>query len=658
MSPLEEMLVVLDDAALSALASPGLLRRAKAVHEKGAGLEIVEATPGRVVLEVEEHVVRLDKDGLAKARCDCPATGICRHVLTAALHLRQLVLEAKEGQEQPKETLGKAQRDAPGNALENRRRTISARVEIAALPLEVIKTFAGTDWPEALRIAALSGGATPQDSETSVVVLPGGAPGPVTFIGGGGLRKALFKGPDGRRKRFVAAAALLLGGHDLPAVEPRGARVETALLNHAAAAVLSGLHHGLKGDPALAQDRLFDVAVSLRADAAPRLAVLLHTAAHHAGRLAMHAPEGDPLVYLQELATCFALIRALRQAPDDPLLTGQFRRDYQPAAPRDLAVLGISKWRMQAGTRGLTIHGWDGKRYLSTGPARAAGIDPTFSLGEAYVKPWWPGLAPARMPGLVFHLPEPRLSPDGLLPGNTRTGSDPQPFELEALPFHDNWQALRAEVVERTGLGLRAATRPLPLLVRGFSAAPPRFDEIDQRHLIDIYDQKDRALTLVLPDALAGTMIFEKQRGLQGVLIEALADGDGPSFRLISLYYGDPLQIWDVTAGPMPEVFSAGGTTDRLRGRLRKTFSSVPPPGRPVAVAVFADETLRALCDAARVASSATLRDLSRKADTLGLTDLARSLETLCPDDSEAVLCLGWKTLLVRQAAMWRQQLP
>lgn len=629
MSTLQDMLAAQDDAALSAAASPGLLRRAKTGLDKPGAVKCLQATDDHAELQVEGYTVKLDKDGPLKARCDCPATGICRHILTAVLHLRQT--------------------PAPETGAD----AATARAEIAALSLQDIQTFAGSDWPEALRIAVLSSGLSPQNDGSSCVVVPEGSPGPVTFVRGGGLRKALFKGSEARRKRFVAAAALVLGKHDLPIAGGQAAAVESVLLEHAGAAVTSGLQHGLRGDPALAQDRLFDVAVSARADAAPRLAAMLRTGAHYAGQLGARAPEADPVSYLSHLAACHALIRALQKAPDDPLLTGQLRRDYVPAASRDLAVLGVCKWRSPAGARGLTIHGWDGERFLATGPARAAGADPGFSPAKAYQQLWWPGLVPARMAGMVYHLPEPRMSHDGLLPRQTQTAPDPRPLVPDDLPFHSDWQAMRAEMSARMGIGLRAAMRPLPLLIRDFSAEPPRFDEIEQRHVIDLFDKPGRSLVVRLPDDGTGRVVFDKQRRLEGALLEAIPEADGIVFRLISLYLKHPLQIWNVTVDQMPAAFSKAGTLDRVLGKVHRSLQVPKRPERPDRVASVANEVLQALCDGFIAQPDDTaLAELVQRSEALGLSDLARGLRDAAPGNTEALLMMCWKALLIRRAAM------
>jgi hypothetical protein len=72
----------LEDAALVALANPGLVRRAA----KLAGSVTLENGGARAL--VGEFAVELSERGPEAARCPCPAAGICVHVLAASMALR------------------------------------------------------------------------------------------------------------------------------------------------------------------------------------------------------------------------------------------------------------------------------------------------------------------------------------------------------------------------------------------------------------------------------------------------------------------------------------------------------------------------------------------------------------------------------------------
>ncbi|NMO03852.1 hypothetical protein HH308_21805 [Gordonia sp. TBRC 11910] len=88
MSPLRRaarQCAMLDDAAWAQRASVGLVRRA---HR-----DLLDAQPSassiedELVVEFGGHTQRWDARGPDAARCDCPATGVCRHVVAVGLWL-------------------------------------------------------------------------------------------------------------------------------------------------------------------------------------------------------------------------------------------------------------------------------------------------------------------------------------------------------------------------------------------------------------------------------------------------------------------------------------------------------------------------------------------------------------------------------------------
>src|SRR5215510_8347060 len=96
LNKLTALVASFDDAAWEALASKGLLRRARKDLEKGERIEVVEETPTVVKLAVQSFVVSLPESGPARASCSCPAPGICQHILAAGLYLQGSSVAASE----------------------------------------------------------------------------------------------------------------------------------------------------------------------------------------------------------------------------------------------------------------------------------------------------------------------------------------------------------------------------------------------------------------------------------------------------------------------------------------------------------------------------------------------------------------------------------
>ena len=88
LSELQRQLQRLDDAALGALASSGLLRRARK--------DLAGCSPSwtlerdAVKVDLGAHQILLDRRGAAHARCTCPAKATCQHVLAAILFVAHL----------------------------------------------------------------------------------------------------------------------------------------------------------------------------------------------------------------------------------------------------------------------------------------------------------------------------------------------------------------------------------------------------------------------------------------------------------------------------------------------------------------------------------------------------------------------------------------
>eukprot|EP01030_Chromulinospumella_sphaerica_P018117 gene18117-17968_t len=78
-----------DDDTLATLANAGLLRRAAKDVEAGKVLWQRQGDTDGVV-QADGQQVQLDARGPQKAQCDCPAPGLCKHILAAALWLRAL----------------------------------------------------------------------------------------------------------------------------------------------------------------------------------------------------------------------------------------------------------------------------------------------------------------------------------------------------------------------------------------------------------------------------------------------------------------------------------------------------------------------------------------------------------------------------------------
>ena len=123
-----------DEAALIALANPGLVRRASKL---AADAQWVGEVTDRGVVKVGNVEVRLDGKGPQGARCPCPTAGTCVHILAGVLFLRAWVeanggfpesaIEAEPVTE-PKAQARQDNKDAPTDGPTDATRAVTAKV--------------------------------------------------------------------------------------------------------------------------------------------------------------------------------------------------------------------------------------------------------------------------------------------------------------------------------------------------------------------------------------------------------------------------------------------------------------------------------------------------------------------------------------------------
>ena len=464
-----------DDAALEALAPKGVVRRARRDFEAGLA-SVRERSGNAAVVEADGQTVNIDARGPKGARCTCPAGDVCRHILVAVM-----AVNAGSATAAPRAEDASA---SPG---------ASAADEICALSHADLTAFAGADWNAAVTLAAASADSPVVETGRNCTVELSGAPTGVTFIAGLGLKGAAFKGAKTRRRVVVAAAAILLRQRrgvalDQADAEPAAPKAGVAkdYLDDAAQKLARSVRIVLKAASPVAADILFDLAISARAETAPRLTAKLRSLAKQAGRAATRDIAFEPDAFLSEAASTFALIEGLKRQPDDVALTGGVRRDYEAAPAFDLWMLGATTWRTDAGARGLTLHGFapDDKRWRSVSIARGAGMDPTFDPRAAYQMPLWgAGIASAIM-GKVLRLAEPLVAGDGAIaltlarPAAIASGISNLNALIDAGAAAVHWNAIRQDLSQRLGVGLRRRAAPAPVLLAPASHGALAFNEV------------------------------------------------------------------------------------------------------------------------------------------------------------------------------------
>ena len=607
---LDAMLATHDEAALTSLASVGLMRRARRDLEAGKA-EVQTRDANAAVVIADGQTVNIDGKGPAKASCTCPATGVCRHILLAVLVLRS------EGDGPAAE---------PGQ---------SAAEELAALDEAALRKFAGADWDKALTHARMSAELAPEHQGQNLSVPLADTDHAVIFLAGQGLAGAVFKGPKSARRRAVAAAALLArakgGTQALQALSHDAAPADEIAPEFLAEArtcledVVTGV---FTGGSSLAEDQLFDLSISARTQAAPRLMALLRTVRRHA----VQAREGHIAYrddrFLADAALAYALTTALDAAPGDPDLTGVIRRDYAEAPPMNLYLLGAAIWSAESGARGIRFHllDPDSGRWMQTGQARAGGMDPNFRPSVAYHAPLWAsGRAKAAI-GSLLRLQDSRVASDGQIAwdhGRCSTTAVPDLSDtlVDKGLMHVLWSGAFRDLGARQPSRLRSGGRSDPLLLCPTAFGEPGFDDISQVYEITARDRIGQVLSLRFPNTQKPAVVWLHQNPgqCQGLLCEVRDDTIWP----ITLFRRDapPLNL------TLDHIPAAQGKAVGLLTRARSFFRGAASIKQaPSPILALADASFDAIASEMRRPGTADLAPLRQRAGDMGLTLLTRAL--------------------------------
>lgn len=542
---LARLIAAMDEPALIAAGSKGLVVRAKKDVEAG---RVTLGENG--VAEVVGESVELSATSLSEAKCTCPATGVCRHILATVLALRAAEPEA-ETDETATDT--------------------EALPAVSAFELAAVERFAGADWPNAVALA--SEGVADQGTGT-VTIRFVQTEESVAFAREQSLKQAIYKGPsEARRRRVVAAAALVLAqarGVDLPeAAVKSGPRADPRTLAEARQAIEEAALALAAGTLPVARERLFTMAISARAEAVPRLASELRGVSRRMDPDALRRAEETPIALLMSLARAHALTLALEVAPEDSALCGVLARSFVPSGRRELAFLGAETWRAASGAAGFTAIFAD----LNSGTlhravhARAAGTDLNFDPRSAWNLPLWSLAPPARLGNQRIVLPDAALAPDdglGLTQRAEWAGSQVALDDLKSCgAATDSLDALETMAESQIGLGLRARPGEAFAVVLPKHVYPPEFDPYAQKTSWFWETEDKRMLTLTLPgDSDLSDRLTPLCREVRGGLV-ALRPGRTEA-RLISLWVTDPAPI-SLQLQPLPKAGKISGILQRLR---------------------------------------------------------------------------------------------
>jgi len=505
-----------DDDTLTALANAGLLRRAAKDVEAGKVQWAEQGADGGVV-EADGQRVQLDARGPQKAQCDCPAPGICKHILGAALWLRALepgaaTAEAPAAPDSSAEPIPATTADPLAEVRALQAPALFKQAGVAAVRRAVQALPCGIEW-------RVQGG-------TLVIDLPELA-ATCRYVAGAGYEGMVSEVPARERKavHLIALAALREAlGEPLPwpegmapaaaAAQPTAAlgERERAFLAQVEAMLHELLTGGLSHVSEQASARLLALNMSARGEGLPRLAALLRNLGGMVDGLVRRDHRMQERDALALMSSIQALCDALRAPAEGPAaeertaaLRGKLRRSFDETTALTLLPLGAHWWQTLGGARGLTLAFWDltGQRLLQAVLARPDGSDTGFTRHSAWsIHAVWPGVGAAQsLCQAPLQLNNPRLADDDRLAlAGTARAQALAPWQAGdarlATLGCGRWAELTAQLSAATGLSGDGAEL---VLLRPAATRAPILDEAHQQLLWPVQDADGLWLHLTVP---------------------------------------------------------------------------------------------------------------------------------------------------------------
>lgn len=664
-----------DDAALTTLANAGLLRRAR--KELAAGkVELVEERADGAVLSVGGARVEIDARGPAAARCACPTSGVCQHVVAACLWAREAAAsraaqggpgadvrpDAGATGAEDGEATGAA---GPQDAVDAGPSPTAAPVvdpvaEVLALDPRVVHRAAGAavvrSLAEVWRTPPADAGATHVeiDGPRAVVTWPG-APR-VTYVAGAGFAGMLVErarsagtrgGTKDERWRLEAVVRVVhaRGGtwrwpDPAPPGTPTASGVPGAQVvsDEVARAVEDLLDVGLSHLGRDDLEPLRAAGVLARLGRRPAVQRLVVSATGRLEALVDRRDAVDERECLLALAELWAFVRA-SPAPDAAV------PDEREVDRARLVPLGARWWVAASGARGVTVHLWDtgeGRtRSVTTG--RPPGADPSFRRSWDLPLVWGRSVqalcrGPFALRGAVERAGTDLRPGEGpvLEPAGTLTAQ-----ELQAVAAATTSAGARGEV----GFGRRPATVRL-VMVR--EAGAVGVDEVAQE-LTWALVAADGTPTVVRVDAAdaaaCDTFLGVAAGGGRVVAVAVerdLTTGRDEAVGLFVVGTGGAIELVVPTLTPAYDRRTWSTAWTRLRSRVRSLRGRASTHGRDVVAVAPVEDVCETLLDVVVALAATGRRHLSphqaaglaraaRTADDLGAATIARAVALVAP---------------------------
>jgi hypothetical protein len=509
LTKLRGVLKTLDDDALAALANKGLLRRAQKDLEASRP-QLAAVEDGLVRVQLADAAVEVP-ELVAKSTCTCPATGICRHVLSALIYLRDDPEIAAEALVQQTLELGQDQDTAAAEAA----LLPPSPVEVlGGLTDEDLQKWAGKAlFRKALKALAASPDVEIETAGTLVIRFPlrnitcrwipsGGLSGMVCSCRSETVCEHVvtavlaYQASLGKRQIITEAVSL-----EASAGAPR---TRAEVLDSVGRVLREMVGLGLSRVSEATVQRLTTLAVSAHGVDLPRLERMLKSLADETGLGLRRDAQASTTRLLMLAARVEALRTALVRNPT-PAIVGQHRSQYHEVGQITLVGLGAQQWRSPGGYQGVTVYFWDESRqgwstWSESRPINQAGFEPCarfFADG-----PWAGCASPHESARSIVRLSGAWRNAQGRISGRpgTRAIVTGRSNQSDVPGAIRKWNELGERAKRLFGGRLSDQTENLEIvLIVPAQWGPSYYDSLRQELIRPVFDEDGRGIELWLP---------------------------------------------------------------------------------------------------------------------------------------------------------------
>ena len=524
-----DMLARFDDDAFIALANRGLFRRAIKDFEQQPG-KIVEENDAHITVQVSEQTIKMDARGPAFASCSCPAAGICQHILSAGLTLKDMQEDGSAESEHAESVI-------EGEVL----RVIEPQLDelhesLLSIPQESLINHAGKPgfrWAwELINNLDLEQDITITRHKHLVI----GFKHPMMTLRylGGGVDSLICDVSTSKLAKYQVAAVILykrINGINLDPIEvkaqPKNASLEFGkdyavaesndiailssrnrllcqvdeLLNDCLILGISHLSHNII-------DKFSSLAVWAQGVYFYRMSLLLRRVADHVELQIERSASADGNQLLKDLAFAYGLSSALKSSLKSGVvpsnLQGKSRSEYEDVGNLILLGLGAQAWRTPSGYIGLTMLFWSPKtqQFLACSDARPESQGGFDAIARYTASGPWTGLAsPSKLTGMEVRLCNVSVNNEGRISTSNSIAVSHvniENFANQLQPF-SCWREMYS-AYSKPRQSLLASPRPLDdwICLKPSQCQEAKFNEIRQTLIWHILDEDDEVFTLEL----------------------------------------------------------------------------------------------------------------------------------------------------------------